>query len=186
MPHHFPTRMYLVILGNFSLPIGAYPMVLSLSIHQVFLFQLMLSKLVFLAQVFWFGPSKIISLVPKQLWKGKKREEELYFRVLEKETGLGSLGSQEDKSFFLVDTKKHISLQRNKSSFSLGSSGIQQGPLSHSRHKCTWFPSTPNTNGLGCAHRSGTAGSHQASVTEGSLSKLGQFPRRTKINGFKR
>lgn len=72
MPHHFPTRMYLVILGNFSLPIGAYPMVLSLSIHQVFLFQLMLSKLIFLAQVFWFGPSKIISQCQSSYEKEKK------------------------------------------------------------------------------------------------------------------
>ena len=151
------------------LPTGAYPMTLSTHI----LFQLMLSKHVFLAQVFWFAPSKIIRsdqiscsvvsdslrphesqharLISKQLWKGRKGKGELHFSLLEKETGLGSLGSQEDQSFFLEDTKKYRPLQRNKLFLLLWKFWQAAGSFSLSHHKCTRFPSTGNINGLGCA-----------------------------------
>lgn len=120
--------------------------------------------------------------------KRKRREGELHFSLLEKETGRVSLGSQEDKSFFSVeqinaDLYFHVTKKQTFFSF-LGSSGIQQGPFSHSHHKCTRFSSTPNINRLGCACWSATPGSHQVSVIGGKLIQARTSPKRTRTNGL--
>lgn len=67
----------------------------------------MLSRPTFLAQVFLFWLLKKLSVITNAVVKRKRvKKEELHSSVSGKETGLDILGSQEDESFFPVDTKK--------------------------------------------------------------------------------